>query len=633
MGRLTSLLLLLPLLGGGCKPRAPEAAVRLEVSYNFKAGCITVLARDPEVAGREEIKKVEEPKPEKAVLAIFRQESWSYTLELTTMAHEKSCDGNVVAQDVRTVTLEKKGEIEPVALTLEALDEDGDGYIPADHNGTDCNDNHFDVGDPSFRWYLDQDGDGFGDPNTTPKRSCTKPADSGTTHYVQDATDCKDSDRTVYPRSDVTEARCDEVDDDCDGKVDEGFEAKGTACSDPCPGGQYACNASHTELSCNNAPTPTLFYPDLDGDGAGDEKGTPAQVCPGVTPPTGFVSNTDDCDDQDKHNRRGKTEVCDDRDNNCDAGRDENNICNGKGWKVVSDPVLTVSRQWKTVALGHNGRVWIAGDGGKLAIRPSAGQPFESLDGDCGNVNWHAAWVSPNNDHVFLAGDGGKVAEHNGNNKGCYNEATVAASTNLQGIIGFSPLLYAVSDGGRLFVWSPGVSNEERYNLYPPTYFDIHGLDSSQLLAVGGTEENPSLPYISSYPGTGNASAVTVHSVNGVPTGYNGALRGVWMASSNLAYAVGDAGLVVKWNGATNWTRVNPPSDSPTAPFTSVVAPDPYTIYVTDANATGAIRRLSARGTWSTSYTSDKPLRDLAISSTGDIWAVGDDGRVVHFPE
>jgi hypothetical protein len=630
MGRLTSLLLLLPLLGGGCKPRAPEAAVRLEVSYNFKAGCITVLARDPEVAGREELKRVEEPKPEKAVLAIFRQESWSYTLELTTMAHEKSCDGNVVAQDVRTVTLEKKGEIEPVALTLEAPDEDGDGYIPADHNGTDCNDNHFDVGDPSFRWYLDQDGDGFGDPNTTPKRSCTKPADSGTTHYVQDATDCKDSDPAVYPRSDVTEARCDEVDDDCDGKVDEGFEAKGTACSDPCPGGQYACNANHTGLSCNNAPTPTLFYPDVDGDGAGDEKGTPAQVCPNQTAPTGFVDNKNDCDDQDKHNLRGNDEVCDDRDNDCDTNRDEDSICGGKGWNVVSDPALTGNRNWKTVALGSNGRVWMAGDGGKLAIRPTAGEAFKNLDGSCGNVNWRAAWVSTRNDHVFLAGDGGKLAEHDGVT--CYNQVTTKDGKDLQGLIGIDILIFVVDKAGRLHTWSPGKDPEERYNLDPQTYFDIHGLDDKKLLTVGGEpENNSSTPYISSYPGTG--SSATFHSVGGVPTSYNGSLRGVWMASSNLAYAVGDAGLVEKWNGATSWTRVNPPTDNPTAPFTSVVAPDPYTIYVTDANATGSIRRLSASGTWSTSYTSDRPLRDLAISSTGDIWAVGDDGRVIHFPE
>jgi WD40 repeat protein len=63
------------------------------------------------------------------------------------------------------------------------------------------------------------------------------------------------------------------------------------------------------------------------------------------------------------------------------------------------------------------------------------------------------------------------------------------------------------------------------------------------------------------------------------------------------------------------------------------VAPDPFSIYITDANTKGTIRRLSATGMWSTSYTSDKPLRDIAFSSLGDIWAVGDNGTVVHFPE
>ncbi|WP_257460931.1 putative metal-binding motif-containing protein [Archangium lipolyticum] len=630
MGRLTSLLLLLTLVGVGCKPKAQEAAVRLKVSYTFNAGCITVTAKDAEGTDRETRDQlaVLDRETREVVFAVFRQESWSHTLEITTTAHEKSCEGNVVARDVSEVTLQKKGAIEQVALTLEAPDEDGDGYISTDRNGTDCDDKTFNVDDPITRWYADKDGDGFGDPDVSPLRSCTKPEDSGTTRYVQNAKDCKDSDPAVYPRADVSEARCDEVDDDCDGTVDEGFETKGDPCDVPCPGGQLACNDNRNALFCKNAPTPTLYYPDADGDGAGDERGTPAQVCPDTTPPTGFVLNTDDCDDQDKYNRHNKAEVCDDRDNNCDKQRDEENICGGKGWKVVNDPALTGnSRQWKTVALGADGRVWMAGDGGKLAIRPAAGAAFKSLDGSCGNVNWRAAWVSPNNNHVFLAGSGGNLAEHDGEN--CSNQITVSSGNTLEGLTGFSPLLYVVDDRGRLYVWSPGVSLEERYNLDPQTYFDIHGLDSTKLLTVGDTGGS-STPYISSYPGTG--STATYHSVS-TPNGYSGALRGVWMASSNIAYAVGDGGLVVKWDGATNWTRVNPPTDNTTAPFTSVVAPDSFTIYVTDASTNGTIRRLSAAGTWSTAYTADKPLRDIAIYSSGDIWAVGDDGRVIHFPE
>ena len=39
------------------------------------------------------------------------------------------------------------------------------------------------------------------------------------------------------------------------------------------------------------------YYPDTDGDGFGDGSQTPTQVCLGDPPPSGFVTNSTDCDD------------------------------------------------------------------------------------------------------------------------------------------------------------------------------------------------------------------------------------------------------------------------------------------------------------------------------------------------
>ncbi|PTL75916.1 putative metal-binding motif-containing protein [Vitiosangium sp. GDMCC 1.1324] len=645
--------------GAGCLPWASEAAVRVEVSYHFKAGCITVSARDAEGRDREASERLEvlDRGPSTVVLAVFRRQSWSHTLEITTTAHEQSCEGPEVARDVRTVKLEKKGDIEQLAISLDAPDADGDGYVALAGGGTDCDDadknsqpggievcddhdNDCDgtvdqaqgLGSP---WYPDVDGDGFGDRSAAPVMSCSQPPVSGTTRYVQNATDCRDSDPKTYPRADANEARCDDLDDDCDGTVDEGF-AKGTACSTPCPGGQYVCNASKDGLSCN-APAPTSYYPDADGDGAGDERAAPVPVCPGATPPAGTVANKDDCDDQDARNRRGRTEACDDRDNTCDGQRDEGGVCGGKGWSVLSDPALTGTRQWKTVAIGPSGLpVWVAGDNGVLAVRTTAGQSFKSLDTNCGTTNWRASWVRPDG-HVFLSGDNGRLAEHDGNT--CLLQTTVATSTNsLTGLQGFTSgtttQFYIADQQGRMYSWTPGSATQEHYNETPPTYYGLHGLSPTQLIAVGDKNGNDTVPYIIGYPGSGGLPARTQHTLTGVPGGYSGALRAVWMGSSSLAYAVGDAGLVMKWNGATDWTRVNPPSDGTSAAFTSVVALDPSSIYTTDASSltTGVIRRLSATG-WVIARTVDKPLRDLALNSPDEIWAVGDDGRVVHFPE
>jgi hypothetical protein len=625
----------------------------VDVTYTFKAGCITVLARDAESSERQAstVLAVLDRGPSTVTMAVFRQESWSHTLEITTAARERSCEGPVVAQQVHTVEL-RKPRIEPLAVTLTAEDLDGDTYIPISGGGTDCDDTKGAV-HPGVRevcddrdndcdglsdeeggssWYPDQDGDGFGDRQATPRVSCTKP--SGPPSYVADNADCRDSDAATFPRIGVFEELCNDVDDDCDGVVDDGFAAKGSDCAQPCPGGSYVCNATYTGLTCGNTPPLVSIFPDEDGDGAGREGASSSgSICPGAPPPAGASLNTVDCDDQDPHNRRGSTESCDARDNTCNTQVDEGDVCAGKGWKLLNDPALTGSRHWKTVALGAGGLpVWVAGNGGKLAVRRAAGQAFTTLDGDCGSYNWISAWVRPSDGTVFLGSDGGRVVRHNGTN--CAGDDVPDPAQPITGLVGFptgtSTKLYLTLSLGRLVTWTPGSSPLNQYNLFPETYAGLHGLTSSLLLGVGGSEGDPSVPSINSHPGTG--TTVLRHTLQGVPSGYNGSLRAVWMGSSTLAYAVGDGGLVMKWDGDRTWTRVLAPSHNPGANFTSVMVLDGSSIYTTDL--TGAIRRLSASG-WvhQPLYDAAQPLRDIAASSPGDIWAVGDSGTVVHFPE
>lgn len=582
MRRFTLPSLLFMLFGSACLPDAREAAVRVEVTYTFRAGCISVTARDAKAPERETTFDlvVLGRGPSTVTFAVFREEGWSHHLEITATAREQSCSGPVVAQKVGEFELQRP-RVEPFEVTLEATDEDDDGYIATKDGGTDCD----------------------------------------------------DSDASVFPRADFAETLCNNVDDDCDGVVDEGFAAKGMACNDPCPGGQYVCNASMTGVTCS-APAKLSLFPDEDGDGAGREGTTGMDsICPGEPLPPGMVANTDDCDDQDPHNRRGQSERCDGRDNTCDDQADEGGVCAGTGWKVLEDPALTGSRQWKTVALGPNGLpVWVAGTGGKLAVRSEAGQAFTSLDGSCGNHDWLAAWVRPSDGAVFLAGGGGQVVQHDGTD--CSNQAVNATTAAIHGIIGFtsgsSTTLYLVNYLGRLSIWTPGSAPQEQFNLTPPSFADIHGLESTLLLGVGGHDDADPEPTASNYSGTGNSPQQ--HTFQGLPSGYIGSLRAVWMGAPGLAYAVGDDGLVVKWDGMTSWTALAPPADDATADFTSVVVLDPSSIYVTDAS--GVIRRLTANGWVSTPvYTSDQPLRDLAASSVSNIWAVGDNGKVLHFPE
>ena len=134
-------------------------------------------------------------------------------------------------------------------------------------------------------FYRDQDADGYGDAED-PVQACDLPDG-----YVIWSGDCDELDATVHPgAADV----CDEVDNDCNGVVDDGDE---------------------------DAMVP--WYPDTDGDGHGDAE-APIFSC---TQPEGTTGSPSDCDDEDPTSHLGAEEVCDGVDNNCNGAIDEDAGC------------------------------------------------------------------------------------------------------------------------------------------------------------------------------------------------------------------------------------------------------------------------------------------------------------------
>lgn len=76
-----------------------------------------------------------------------------------------------------------------------------------------------------------------------------------------------------------------------------------------------------TVSTSDTAPYPIyrIYYKDADGDGFGN----PLSTRKALAQPVGYVTNSLDCDDGDKAVHPKATEVCDDRDNDCDGSVDE----------------------------------------------------------------------------------------------------------------------------------------------------------------------------------------------------------------------------------------------------------------------------------------------------------------------
>jgi hypothetical protein len=177
------------------------------------------------------------------------------------------------------------------------VDGDGDGYLVEDgdcddtdasvHPGAtescngvddDCDgDTDEDDASDAPTWHADADADGWGDALSS-SRACEAP-----TGFVADATDCDDADSAVYPGADEL---CNDVDDDCDGDIDE-----------------------------DDAIDVLTWYLDSDGDGYGD----PEVELAGCTAPSGWVADDTDCDDGDATIYEGAFERCDRLDNDCDG--------------------------------------------------------------------------------------------------------------------------------------------------------------------------------------------------------------------------------------------------------------------------------------------------------------------------
>ncbi len=298
---------------------------------------------------------------------------------------DNDCDGEVdedpVDGDTWYLDFDQDGHGDPAVSTLACAQPSGmvanatdcDDTAIAIHPGAteicDGADNDCDgtVDEPdaagALTWYRDADGDGYGDTSDR-ATACVPP--SG---YIGDDTDCDDANASVYPGA--TEY-CDGTDHDCDGATYEGdsvdagtwyldYDGDGyggssstVACAAPpsygsdssdcddlnpatypgayelCDGDDNDCDGAVDEAG---AIDETTWYADTDGDGYGDATNT-ADAC---NEPSGFGTDTSDCDDSDASVYPGAPEACDGTDHDCDGAVNEDDSADASTWYLDYD--------------------------------------------------------------------------------------------------------------------------------------------------------------------------------------------------------------------------------------------------------------------------------------------------------
>lgn len=193
-----------------------------------------------------------------------------------------------------------------------------------------CNDEIDEEPENGVLFYVDVDGDGYGDANDV-VNMCSMPEG-----YVENNTDCDDQSNITYPGSAELDSQTDcmiDVDGDGFGEMSvEGTVVAGTDCNDVddavYPAASERCNGIDDDCddliddADNSVVDMVTVYLDSDGDGYG----RPESVMEKCYPLENEIEQSGDCDDADASVNPTAVEICDGIDNDCDSNTPEDGM-------------------------------------------------------------------------------------------------------------------------------------------------------------------------------------------------------------------------------------------------------------------------------------------------------------------